>query len=122
MVATCYYRYMSNTKNLPALKPNKYGTISRKALAKHVAAGLMEAKCEGHYTDDYAYDNANNFGVSDWKQAAVSDERKATPGVLTFQTQDFSSSYRTGYARVLENGTIRFAIHSNLSYLLRVKG
>lgn len=112
-------------------KPGKYGTIRRSSLLKLVESGVMEAKCNFHYTDDYAWDNANNHGRTDWLQARIRkvvhnditgrDERDFIQGQMNFDESDFDGIYRTGGARMNDDGTISFSIHSNLNYTLRVK-
>lgn len=111
-------------------KPNKYGTIRRAAVLKLIEAGLIEAKCNFHMTDDYAWDNANDFGKSGWMPARIQKEYVDDWGkirwdrvedAINFQKRDFSSAYQTGYARLDKNGEISFSIHSNLNYTLRIK-
>lgn len=40
-------------------------SVNRGYLKKMAAAGRLYVKCSYHYTDDYAYDNAVNFGKGD---------------------------------------------------------
>src|SRR3990167_7876405 len=47
-------------------------TINRRKLMNDIAKGLYEAKCDYSMTDDYAFDNANNFGrMTEWKPARI---------------------------------------------------
>ena len=47
-------------------------TINRRKLMNDIAKGLYEAKCDYSMTDDYAFDNANNFGrMTEWKSARI---------------------------------------------------
>lgn len=111
---------MTNLKEL--LKPNKYGTVRRSAVLKLLKQGKLEAKCNYHYTDDYVFDNAVDFKRTDWMPCRLRAERTDTPqGYISFDEDDFSSSYSTGGTRLNEDGTISFSIHSNLNYTLRVK-
>lgn len=102
-------------------------TINRGWLKRQVAKGLVEARCEGHYTDDYAWDAANNFGRTEEFLPAEIEERRVPggpvvarkEGVLFFDPEDFSCD--TGRCYAEDDGKIRFYIHSNLSYVLRIR-
>lgn len=118
-------------KDLPKLpKPNKYGTVSRAALAKLIRAGLLEAKRNFHYTDDFAGDASCNFGRTGWLPARFLENKTDyltgrvsndfREGFMNFDESDFSTKYVTGGARIEEGGW-RFSVHSNLSYSLRLK-
>lgn len=115
-------------------------TIRRNWLRKQVELGRVEAKCEMHLTDDYAFDAAYNFGQTDWKPARIRqpkwevyvNERGSAldrcvdddlrQGFINFLASDFSPSYKTGHAywQNKEQGLIHFSIHSNLRYTLRI--
>ena len=112
-------------------------TIRRDWLKKQIEAGKVEAKCNFHYTDDYAFDNAYGFGKTEWMPAhimhptferrtnyvgnpvdvCVNDDRRE--GHLNFLQCQFSSTPNVCYWQ--DDGTIRFGWHSNESYTLRIK-
>jgi len=110
-------------------------TMRRDTLKKKVEAGKMEAKCNHHYTDDYAYDNAVNFGETDWMPAhimhptykevtlqngnkmTVRDDEDRKAGFFNLMNCDFTGN--GGHAWLAEDGTICLYVHSNLSYQLR---
>jgi hypothetical protein len=111
-------------------------TINRGWLKRQVAAGNVEAKCNHHLTDDYAYDNANRFGVTGWMQARIRHpvfgsyvnefgytrercvDSDFVEGQMNFNETDFEG--KCGGAHQYEDGTIHFYIHSNASYDLRI--
>jgi len=84
-------------------------TIRRDWLQRQIAKGTVFMRCRYHYTDDYAWDAATNFGKDDewWK-----------PTEKTFDNWDFRTS--TGYCYRNNDGTITFAIHSNLAYDVKI--
>lgn len=85
-----------------------------------VKKGMIEAKCIFHYTDDYAYDNAVNYGETDWLPVEfVKEHRDSKQGHISFSDWDFGTS--SGYLHQRENGLYSFAIHSNLVYNIRIK-
>ena len=93
-------------------------TVRRDALKRKIQKGLYEARCAFHYTDDYYGDAQDNFGKTDWRPAIFSEEGSRTQSnAIAFKAWDFRTS--TGYAAMEDDGTIAFAIHSNLVYKLR---
>ena len=46
-------------------------TIKRNWLMEQIELGKVEAKCDIKLTDDYAFDNATNFGETDWFPAYI---------------------------------------------------
>lgn len=98
----------------------KIKKIRRDVLKRKIEKGLMEAKCDYSYTDDYIFDNATGFGKTGWMDARVSKGRKDfVQGKMNFNDWDFST--KTGTAWINEDGTIDLIIHQNLSYTLREK-
>ena len=94
--------------------------MRRDVLRRKVAKGLMKARCTHYLTDDYAYDNANGFGATEWMPAVLMPEdsyKHSTEGTMSFIPFDFKSS--TGAAWVEDNGTIVLSVHSNCSYELK---
>ena len=111
-------------------------TIKRNWLKKQIELGKVEAKCNYHMTDDYAFDNAYGFGKTDWMKARISrptwkevelyngnkktivDNHDFIDGQMNFKDYDFEG--KPGRAWGNENGTITLYVHSNLSYELRM--
>lgn len=117
-------------------------TIRRDWLKKQIEKGNVEAKCNYHLTDDYAWDNAVNFGKTEWLPARVAPERQweeitlqngntthrlinseemYKEGFITFERHDFT--YSTGWASWDddEHTQISFCPLSGESYDLRIK-
>ena len=91
-------------------KPN------RRWIMRQVAKGNIEAKRNYRHTDDYAYDNAYNFGKTDWMPARLNPERiynergcvnsseMYKEGFMSFDASDFS--WGSGGAYYNDDGTI----------------
>jgi len=96
---------------------------NRGHLKRLIAKSMIEARCRYHYTDDYAWDNATNFGKTDWLSAYLKSEIKEGEQVkgIIFEDWDFKTS--SGYLSLNreKEGIYTFAIHSNLVYEVRVK-
>jgi len=90
-----------------------------------IKKGLIEAKCNYRYTDDYAYDNATNFGKTDWKPAYLESmipEGEQIDGIIFDDSGDYDDfKTPTGALFPRENGEYSFLIHSNLSFRVRIK-
>lgn len=100
----------------------KHKRIRRDKLMRDIEKGLLLGKCDFHYTDDYAWDNACGFGRTELMPCRIRKDRNDIPkGFLSFDRDDFSSSYRTGGAYQDEAGVIHFEVHSNLSYSFAYK-
>lgn len=123
---------------IPKVNPAPYKTVRRDWIKKQIELGNIEAKCDYIYTDDYAYDNAYNFGKTDWMPARISrptykditlqngsvmtmiDDRDFVDGFMNFKDHDFE--YSTGRCYWDENcETISFIPLSGHSYTLRIK-
>jgi len=106
---------MSNNKQVTKIS-------NRGHLRNLVKKGLIEAKCDFHYTDNYAYDNASNFGKDeDWGQTEyVEDLRNGTHGIISFSDHDFTGP-SGGLRRINDGPYYTFYIHSNLYYTVRIK-
>lgn len=115
----------------------EYKAVRRDWLRKQVEAGKIEVKCNFYLTDDYAFDNANKGGTTDWMPARIKHPKyekhlnqwgyedshvvddDCPQGFMNFWESDFSGKSGSAY---WENDTlIRFRIHSNASYTMRVK-
>lgn len=112
-------------------------TVNRGWLKRQVEAGKVEAKCDYHFTDDYAWDNASGFGKTDWLPAriqhptykevgepgherSITDNDDFIEGMMNFREWDFKAQSGAAYCRDGETD-IHFRIHSNLVYTLRIK-
>jgi hypothetical protein len=114
-------------------------TIRRDWLHKQIDAGKMEVKCNYHFTDDYAFDNANKGGATEWMPARIrrpTFSKYVTPGgwendycsnddhiegTMSFHLSDFTGKSGMAYWGDEAKTLIRFSIHSNASYTLRFK-
>lgn len=112
-------------------------TIRRDWLKRQIEKGNIEAKCNHKFTDDYAFDNAYNFGKTDWMPARIKHPQYETytneigsvltrrtdddlkDGYLNFREDDFG--YKSGMAYYNDDGSIHFSVLSSESYTLRVK-
>ncbi len=95
--------------NLSELKPLK--SVPKKWTMSHVYKVLANnqfigLKCTGHYTDDYAFDNSNNFGKGE------ASGMKVLKDIL----QNPSGWWTNG-----NENTLSFSCHSFLNYELTVK-
>jgi len=89
-------------------------TVRRDKLKRDIEKGLYLCKCNGRYTDDYAWDAASNYGITEFMEVNIvktNSERKEKH--INLWESDFS-----GYGNAWENedGTVTLWIHSNLSY------
>lgn len=106
-------------KSLVAKWPvNVKGSFNRGGLKKLLSAGLIEAKCDYVYTDDYAFDAAYNFQKTDWMPAGFSEDH-GQGKTANFSSWDLST--RSGCAWVNNDGTATLLIHRNESWTLRFK-
>ena len=114
-------------------------TSRREWLRKQIDAGKMEVKCNYHLTDDYAFDNANKGGTTDWMPARIrrpTFSKYITPGgwendycsdddrvegMMNFNVSDFDGKAGMAYWKDDAKTLIQFSIHSNASYTLRLK-
>ena len=93
---------------------------NRGHLKRLIAKGLIEARCKYHYTDDYGFDAAYNFGETDWSPAYLKSEIADDQQIngIIFDDSGFSGSC----GRLWKNKeNYSFYIHSNLSYEIRFK-
>jgi len=104
------------TETLPAPKPGdafefagvkfkltKNGAIRRPSLLKILRSGKIKIRCTGNYSDDYAFDAANNFGRdAEVDAAALADRIEWSPSGWWFY---FSTGRR-----------LRVSCHHFLSY------
>lgn len=92
--------------------------LRRNKLKKMIEKGLLIAKCESQYTDDYKLDVATNFGKTDYKPCKIKDSAQ-TDFSDDIKFYDCSFTSKCGYAQKCEDGTIYFKVSSNESYRLK---
>jgi hypothetical protein len=110
-------------------KPVEYWTVKSNQLAKILAGGKMVAKCDGHYTDDYAWDNASNFGITDFQPVNADIVKKLIAGEnMSARESGFGVEYhatRQSSCRSIwlktDDNMIHLHVHSNLSYTIAEK-
>lgn len=98
----------------------KMKRIRRDKIKRLIEKGKIEARCKYQYTDDYAYDNANNFGKTEWLPTRISsgyEDKKE--GYINFEEHDFR--YKSGAAWENDDRTITFMVLSNHSFALRIR-
>lgn len=113
-----------------------YKTIRRDWLKKQIDKGVVQAKCDIHLTDDYAFDNAAGFGKTGWMTARISrptwttitlpngierdviDDHDFVDGQMNLHEHDFAGKSGSAYRNT--DGTITLRVHSNLIYSLRL--
>jgi len=113
-------------------------TVNRGWLRKQIEAGNVEVKCNYSLTDDYAWDNANNGGKTDWMPArirrpkfakldndggyqdgrCIDDDRK--DGYMNLDEHDLTSRSGMAYRDSKDNSIIRLSPYSNLCYSMRI--
>ena len=114
-------------------------TIRRDWLRRQIEAGQIEARCNYHLTDDYRGDAADNFGKTEWMPARIRHPRFETytspwgaecqrcvdhddpPGFLHFFASDVEGKSGMAYWESEPEGLIRFRIHSNAAFSMRVR-
>lgn len=113
----------------------KEKTPQRRTILKLIRAGKVEVRCLYSYTDDYAYDAANDHGRTDWKPVAIVEDQPYTmfqnysgerevkhferrSGHIHFYEKDFEAH---GVRISMYNGVLNLRVHSNKVYELRIK-
>lgn len=94
-------------------------TCNRGWLRRRVQAGVVEAKCDFRFSDDYAYDNAIKFGKTDWLPARFSTGYgDFIEGQMNLHSDDFTC--KCGRAWWNEDSTITL-YKGYESYTLRIR-
>ena len=97
-------------------------TVNRGWLKKQIEKGIVLARCDYHYTDDYAWDYANNAGKQEnyLPCRMKGDNEKNKDGFINFTPWELRT--KTGGACWVneEKKIISFSIHSNLGYTLKI--
>ena len=93
-------------------------TVNRGWLKRQIAAGKVEARCQYHLTDDYAWDNANDFGRSGWMPVEIRTGNEWKETVIQLWAEDFRN--KSGGAYRTDDGMIHYYVHSNLHYEMRI--
>jgi hypothetical protein len=93
--------------------------VNRGWLKRLVQAGKVEARCDYHLTDDYAFDVGRDPGRIRWMPARFSTGYgDFVEGQMNLRDLDFSGP--VGRAWLSDDGTITLDVHSNCCYSLRV--
>lgn len=114
-------------------------TVNRGWLKKQVELGNVEVRCNYHYTDDYAFDNAYDFGRTDWMPARIKSpkfeeivncygnresicvDHDDLPGYMNMYGNEFTGNCGRAYRDSRDGGIITLRVHSNLVYSMRIK-
>ena len=93
-------------------------TVNRGWLKRRILEGKVLAKCNGVYTDDYAFDAAYNFQKTGWLKAKIEDDysQRRAENCLYFRHDDFRGY---GYAWREANGDMHLSFGYK-SYTLRL--
>lgn len=83
---------------------------NRRRFLNAAKKGLLQAKCNYRYTDDYAWDAATDFGKTDWFDVVLGEN---------LREDHFSGTCGGVYESGDDIFTLR--VHSNLSYSIRIK-
>ena len=115
-----YYIIISENKK----EVFKMKTVNRGKLRRLAQKGKLLARCKYHYTDDYIYDNATNFGRMEnyFPVFLIPDEGRHEIPEGHVGLYEWYFTCRSGRAWEEEDGTITFCPYSNLSYQLKIKG
>jgi hypothetical protein len=94
-------------------------TFNRGKLLRAAKAGKLFAKCDYRLTDDYAFDNANNFGKhADWLPVVINETMAEwKPGQINMTEWHFKTKSGGCYEH---KGEITFYVHGNLSYTVKI--
>lgn len=94
-------------------------TVNRGWLMRRILEGKVMAKCDGIYTDDYAFDAAYDFQKTGWLKAKIEDDyRKRKGNFLYFRHDDFRGY---GHAWRESDGNIILSFGNYKSYTLRLQ-
>lgn len=93
-------------------------TVNRGWLKRRILEGKVMAKCNGVYTDDYAFDAAYDFQKTSWLKAKIEDDysRRQADDCIYFRSDDFRGY---GYAWRDESGDMHLSFGYR-SYTLRL--
>jgi len=117
----------------------KFRTVNRGWLKRQVEKGNVLIRCRFYLTDDYAWDNANNGGRTDWMPARIKHPKyegyvneygyfrsRCTDsdhldGYINLDEGDFSTTTGRAYRDVDgQDNHINFSIFSNLLYECKI--
>ena len=90
--------------------------LRKSTLKKMISKGLLVAKCERKYTDDYQLDAATCFGKTEWLPCMLNDVPDTTSRINFF---DVHFEYKSGYAYEKEDSTIFFQVKTDEVYTLK---
>ena len=113
-------KYQANCKRcLGQVKRRKdTNTVNRGWLLRRILEGKVIAKCNGVYTDDYAFDAAYNFQKTGWLPARIEDDySQRQENHLYFRRDEFRGY---GYAWRRPDGDITLSF-GYCSYTMRIQ-
>jgi hypothetical protein len=93
-------------------------TVNRGWLMRRILEGKVLAKCNGVYTDDYAFDAAYNFQKTGWLKAKIEDNYSQRQGNFIYFRQDEFRGF--GHAWRDANGDISLSFGYR-SYTMRIQ-
>ena len=92
---------------------------NRGHLKRLIKKGMIEVRCDHHFTDDYAFDKAYNYGKTGWMDAVLCDTMQNIDGKIVFTDWDLKT--KSGALWTNDNKIYNLSIHSNLTYSVRIK-
>lgn len=104
----------------------KLKTVRRDVLLRAARRGELYAKCVGHYTDDYAFDAAHNFGkTAEFKPVFLLTEgvkwEDAPEGCVRMRESEFRTKSGGAWKNLdRDPEVINFNVHSNSHYDLKI--
>lgn len=93
-------------------------TVNRGWLMRRILEGKVMAKCNGIYTDDYAFDAAYDFQKTGWLKAKIEDDYSKRTGDFLYFRRDEFCGY--GHAWRDANGDISLSFGYR-SYTMRLQ-
>ncbi len=99
-------------------------TVNRGKLKRLAEQGKLLARCNYCYTDDYAWDNANNFGrTKQYLPVYVIQKGESRWNVPEgyIGIDEYYFRCKGGHAWEEKDGTITLYPYQNLSYSLKIK-
>lgn len=119
-----------------------HNTVNRGWLKRQIQSGNVIAKCNYHYTDDYAWDAAVDYQRTDWLPAyfnppqrwelanpdnphgphhCVNNHERNPQGYISFDDHDLdSTSGRAYWSEDDGEAVIKLSVHSNLLFTLKL--
>ena len=104
---------------LGQVKRNKNtNTVNRGWLMRRILEGKVMAKCNGIYTDDYAFDAAYDFQKTGWLKAKIEDDYSQRKGKFLYFRRDEFRGYGHAWRQPDGDITLSFGYRS---YTMRLQ-